>query len=69
MTEPVIVSNVIAIASLVSEKWLSTERQTDRQTNTHTPAHTQTWSRFYGNTCKDTYDFANNDSLELIYLN
>ena len=36
MTEAVTVSNVIAIASLVSEIWLATERQT------HTHTHTQT---------------------------
>ena len=35
MTETVTVSNVIAIASLVSEIWLVTERQTDGQTDTH----------------------------------
>ena len=28
-------SNVIAIASVVSEIWLATDRQTDRQTHTH----------------------------------
>ena len=32
MTEAVSASNVIVIASLVSEIWLATDRQTDRQT-------------------------------------
>ena len=33
-TETIAVSNVIAIASLVSEIWLATERQTDTHTDT-----------------------------------
>ena len=33
VTEAVTVSNRIAIASLVSEIWLATDRQTDRQTD------------------------------------
>ena len=36
MTEAVTALNVIAIASLVSEIWLATKRQTDRQTDRQT---------------------------------
>ena len=41
MTETGNVSNAIAIASLVSERWLATDRQTDRQTDSRrTDRHT-----------------------------
>ena len=39
-TDAVTVSNWIAIALLVSEIWLATDRQTDRQTDRHTDRQT-----------------------------
>ena len=59
MTEEVTVSNVIAIASLVSEMWLAMETPP----HTHTHSHTHTQSRFYGKVCKVAYDFANKEML------
>ena len=56
MTETVSVSNVIAIASLVSEIWLATERLTYR--HTHTQTDTVSSVKF----AKDTYDFAANET-------
>ena len=35
MTQAVTLSNLIAVASLVSEIWLATKRQADRQRHTH----------------------------------
>ena len=59
MTEAVTVSNVIAIASLVSEIGLATERQTDRQTDGRTHARTHARAKL----AKVAYDFANQNTV------
>ena len=50
-------SNVIAIATLVSEIRLATDRQPDRQTDTQTDRHTQI-RVVYVKMCKLANDFA-----------
>ena len=61
VTEAVSVSNVIAIAGLVSEIWLATERQTDRHRHIHTQTDTVSVSSV--KLAKVAYDFANKNRL------
>ena len=60
MAEAVTLSNLIAIASLISEICWATERQTDTHARTHT--HTIVYVTFF----KVAYDFQNKEFFSIL---